>query len=108
MVYMPNPSHARCILHIHDALSEYRTTVSSLSEQTAVFYLAGPQAAKALSLAGCDNTPARGHAMEWEFEDQKVGCNMYNIWDFGCIEVDDVTVTSQYKHPCVSFFTVDY
>lgn len=74
------PPYVRSIHHICDALSKYRTMVSSLSEQTAVFFLAGPQATKSLSLAGCETTPARGHAMEWEFEGQKVRRDMMGVW----------------------------
>lgn len=46
--------------------------MSSLSEELAVFSLAGPKAAETLALADCPSCPAPGRAVEWEFEGEKV------------------------------------
>ncbi|CAM9134422.1 unnamed protein product [Ectocarpus fasciculatus] len=49
-----------------------KTSVSSLSEELAVFSLAGPKAAETLSLAKCASCPGPGRSVEWEFEGEKV------------------------------------
>ncbi|CAM9836362.1 unnamed protein product [Ectocarpus sp. 12 AP-2014] len=49
-----------------------KTTVSGLSEELAVFSLAGPKAAETMALAKCASCPEPGRSVEWEFEGEKV------------------------------------
>ncbi|CBN74309.1 folate-binding protein YgfZ [Ectocarpus siliculosus] len=49
-----------------------KTTVSSLSEELAVFSLAGPKAAETMAMAKCASCPEPGRSVEWEFEGEKV------------------------------------
>ncbi|CAM9276701.1 unnamed protein product [Ectocarpus sp. 12 AP-2014] len=48
-----------------------KTTVSGLSEELAVFALAGPKAADTMALAKCAPCPEPGRSVEWEFEGEK-------------------------------------
>lgn len=46
--------------------------MSSLSEELAVFSLAGPKAAETMAMAKCAPCPEPGRSVEWEFEGEKV------------------------------------
>lgn len=52
--------------------------MSSLSDDMAIFSLAGAQAANSLALADCPASPSHGRSVEWEFEGIKVSGQLCN------------------------------